>query len=70
MTDLFPGPGYYSVYWRADRGDGDPVVLHERAHLRARCGSLAADKQRHTRWHAAVDTAATTLLPSDTKDSR
>lgn len=32
-----------------------------------RCGSLTGDADRHTRRHAAVDTAATTLLPSDPK---
>ena len=32
--------------------------------------TLVADKQRHYRWHQAVDTGATTLLPSNTKVSR
>ena len=32
--------------------------------------TLVADKQRHYRWHRAVDTGATTALPSDTKDPR
>lgn len=67
MTDLFPGPGYYAVTYYASAGD-EPVVMRERAHLCARCGSLAADKQRHYRWHQAVDTGATTILPNDTKD--
>lgn len=35
----------------------------------ARCGAMVNVHMwdRHTRWHAAVDTAATTLLPSDPK---
>lgn len=69
MTDIFPGPGYYLVSWYAN-SDDEPVIMRERAHMCARCGSLAADKQRHARWHAAVDTAATALLPADTKDPR
>lgn len=68
-ADLFPGPGHYLVTYYAPSND-EPVVMRERAHLCARCGSLVADKQRHTRWHAAVDTAATTLLPSEPKDPR
>lgn len=71
ITDLFPGPGYYLVtLYLPQRDDDTPVVMRERAHMCSRCGSLAADKQRHYRWHQAVDTGATTLLPSDTKDPR
>lgn len=35
----------------------------------ARCGALVRPLAtlRHSRWHAAVDTAATTLLPSEPK---
>ena len=72
LSDLFPGPGSYRLFWQANRTEDDtePAVVRERAHLCARCGSLVADKQRHTRWHASVDTAATALLPADTKDPR
>lgn len=68
MSALFPGPGVYLVSWLAPEREGEPrTIVRERAHACARCGSLVADKQRHHRWHAAVDTAATTLLPSDPK---
>lgn len=71
LSDLFPGPGTYLVSWLAPEVEGElQAIVGERAHLCARCGSLVADKQRHTRWHASVDTAATALLPADTKDPR
>ncbi len=71
INDLFPGPGCYLVSWRAPGPDDElATIVRERAHMCARCGSLVADKQRHYRWHRAVDTGATTALPSDTKDPR
>lgn len=70
LTDLFPGPGHYRISWHADRrDDAVPVVMREHAHLCARCGALAADKKQHYRWHQAVDTGATTILPTP-KDPR
>ncbi len=66
LSDLFPGPGHYAVTLYV--GDPEePAVIRERAHLCARCGALCPDKQRHYRWHQAVDTGATSLLPSDPK---
>ena len=69
LSDLFPGPGAYLVSWIAPAREEPRTIVRERAHMCARCGSLVADKQRHHRWHQAVDTSATTLLPSDPKES-
>lgn len=54
ISDLFPR-----------EADGVPFMPSSCA----RCGALINIhmRDRHIRWHAAVDTAATTLSPSDTK---
>lgn len=59
---LFPINIGYVYHVRFAGSDGG-----HHAEMCQRCGSLVIDRQRHTRWHAAVDTAATTLLPSDPK---
>lgn len=62
VGDLFPEGGK-RVLVREDLNPNSFFVLSECA----RCKAFVFDIYDHTRWHAAVDTAATTLLPSDPK---
>ncbi len=65
IQDLFPDPSAFIL--GLSRATEQPTGLNLSACRR--CGAIAFDQDTHYRWHQAVDTGATTALPTP-KDPR